>query len=150
MEEDKNDVIEPDLPISPITDKIKIELKATKPWVRFLSILGFISMAFGLFGMAGMTVAMKSVPQDFPGPPMAMMVGMNLIMIVLYFFPALYLFRYASSIGRLLKEDNIESLETALTYQKSFWRFVGILVIVMFVLGIAMAVSMPMFMKQMH
>jgi hypothetical protein len=53
---------------------------------------------------------------------------------VLYFLPALLLFRYASRINDLWTNRSVRALEDALEAQKSFWKFVGILMLVVIVL----------------
>ena len=60
---------------------------------------------------------------------------------LLYIFPSLFLFRYASGIASMLKEDAVRGMESALAAQKSFWRFVGILtVIVLCIYAVVLAV----------
>jgi hypothetical protein len=49
-----------------------------------------------------------------------------LVFAVLYFFPALYLMRYAGAIKRI-GPANPTAMEEALARQASFWRLVGIL-----------------------
>ena len=48
------------------------------------------------------------------------------LMGLLYFFPALHLYRYASRIGDYLGGGQDVQLELALDAQRSFWKFVGI------------------------
>jgi hypothetical protein len=62
---------------------------------------------------------------------------------LLYFFPALFLGRYASRIGNLAASSRTEDLENALDAQKSFWKFMGILtsiVLVLYLLLIIVAI----------
>jgi hypothetical protein len=49
---------------------------------------------------------------------------------LLYFFPALFLFQYASLITRFQNTPDAQSLHAALAKQKSFWKFVGIMMVV--------------------
>jgi hypothetical protein len=46
---------------------------------------------------------------------------------LLYFFPAMYLYRYASGIARLREAGRVDDLDAALDAQRAFWKFVGIL-----------------------
>ena len=72
------------------------------------------------------------------------------LMGLLYFFPSLYLFRYASSIGSLLDGGGAREMEKALSNQKSFWKFAGILTLVSFgfaIFGIIAALVIPQFAK---
>ena len=111
-------------------------LRQTRPWVLFLSILGFIvtglmvlfGVGFGLLGMAG-------------GGGSAVGAGMGLLYIAIsaiYFFPALFLWRYGSRIGGLMAGGQVQDLENALEAQKSFWRFTGILMVVVIVLYVVL------------
>ena len=115
-------------------------LRQTSPWVRFISVLMFIASGFmilsgiimlviGLFGAAtGVgTGGMNSAFMPFFG-------GLYLVMAFLYVMPALYLWRYANRIGVLQQQKSVANLASALEPQKSFWRFVGILMIV-FMIG---------------
>ena len=110
-------------------------LRQTRPWVLFLSVLGFIvtgimvlfGVGFGLLGMAG-------------GGGSVVGAGMGLLYIAIsaiYFFPALFLWRYGSRIGGLMAGGQVQDLENALEAQKSFWRFTGILMAVVIVLYVA-------------
>jgi hypothetical protein len=56
---------------------------------------------------------------------------MYVVMTLLYFVPSLHLGHYASSIGRLVQSGTEDDLEEALGRQRAFWKFVGIMVIVM-------------------
>jgi len=116
-------------------------LRETQPWVRFMGIMGFVSVALmvlvglgmGAFGLAG------------GRPEMMVLVIVYPLMGLLYFFPSLYLVRYASRIAAFNGSQQVGDLEAALSEQKAFWRFVGILTVVglvltalMFVLAIAL------------
>jgi len=81
-------------------------LVETRPWVRFLSILGFIGA--GLMLLAGLAGAMFGL---------LMLVLYGLIGL-LYLVPLLYLFRYASRISELEEVPHVERLEAALDAQE--------------------------------
>ena len=64
-----------------------------------------------------------------------------------YLVPSIYLFRYSSAIGRFLESMAASEMEAALSYQKSFWKFIGIVAIVMFgfaILGVIAAIVIPL------
>jgi hypothetical protein len=52
-------------------------------------------------------------------------------LLVLYFYPILYLHRFAGALKKLLAEGGSKALEEAMRHQKSFWKFAGILTITM-------------------
>jgi len=125
---------------SPDVDAVIYEvnhlLAQTKPWVRFLSVLGFIGTGLAvivfLVGSVGGGVA--------PGPmELIIMVPMG---VLFYLVPSILLWRYANRINDFLGAANPASFSTALTAQKSFWKYLGILALiivaiygVMFVVG---------------
>jgi hypothetical protein len=124
-------------------------LRATKPWVRFLGVLGIIGIVFMALG--GLVFLGLSQSSLLPMPS-----GMRTVLPVAYLLmaglqvpPVVYLNRYASRIARALISASPEDLTDALEAQKSFWRYMGILTLVMMimyvvviVLGIAGAVAM--------
>jgi hypothetical protein len=107
------------------TDKTAAILKETRPWVRFVSIVGFVFSALMIFGgIAGgifLTAIVK--PTEFQGSVLFIYAAFGL----LYLVPSIYLFQYASNIGAFLRIRSARSLDIALESQKSFWKFMGIL-----------------------
>lgn len=128
-----------------VTDSMIDSLRATKPWTKFLAILGFIGVIFMLLSAAFFMFIGNTFPQQKTGPP-AFMGFFYILFSVLYLMPALYLYKYSASIGNFLKSNGALELESALSYQKSFWKFVGIVAligVVLGVLGMAAAIAIP-------
>jgi len=123
-------------------------LRLTKPWVRFLSILGFVSVGFMLLVAAGMVV-FGVVQMAKAGAEGAVLLGMAAVYVVfaiLYLFPSRYLYQYASAIERVATARfKSPEVEQALRLQKSFWKFAGIMALVMLVLyiPILLAIALP-------
>ncbi len=132
-----------------VSDSALGYLDATRPWVKFLAIVGFVFI--GLMVLIGliMTLAFSALPQQ-PGMPAA--VGpvfgiMYLIFAGLYLMPCLFMYRYAKAIAAIPGTGQA-ALEDALKNQKSFWKFMGILMLIMLclyalfiVIGILAAVA---------
>jgi len=122
-------------------------LAATRPWVRLVSILLFAGAGLGLLAAV---VAMAATGQFAGGPP-ALLVGLlQAFSCALYLVPAYFLYKYSGAIGDFLLSGAAAELEVALVCQKSFWKFVGILTLVMTVvalLGIAAAILVPTLMS---
>lgn len=99
-------------------------LKQTRPWVRFLSVLGFM----GTFALAvsGFLRGVGGMAGPVGGMPGLAILGIYVTLSLLYFFPSLFLWRYADCISRLQVTEAAADLESALEAQRSFWRFVGI------------------------
>ncbi len=140
-----------------ITNGIIQQLKKTRPWVLFMAILGFIGTAFMAIGTAGIFMGGGAMLQMAAGPGAAAMpagatmgVGIvYLLMTLFYFFASLYLYKYAGSIKRVVATGSTQDLELALKSQASFWKLVGVLTLLMFILmivGMGAAIIMPMMM----
>ncbi|MEK7723066.1 MAG: hypothetical protein AAB336_01840 [Acidobacteriota bacterium] len=133
-----------------VTSVMIDHLRATKPWVKFLSILMFISV--GLMFLGGLVMMVSfSAPAGMRGAAFGPILGIIYwIFGGLYLAPAYFLFRFASSIDDLLKGGGDVAMEMALGSQKSFWRFIGIttLVVVSFyILFIVLAIGGAMSMR---
>ena len=116
-------------------------LQNTQPWVRFCSILGFVSAgAMVLVGLAAGTVGVITGNLET-----AIMIVVYPLMGVLYVFPSLYLLRYADGIRQFSRSSSQQDLATALDAQRSFWKFVGVLSLVslaLMVIGLTVALAL--------
>lgn len=123
-----------ELSISP-TGRQNLEIAAG--WGNFLAILAFIlvglmviiallmgSMLTSLGAMAG---------EELPFPP-AIFSVFYLIIAAVYFFPALYLFRFASRMKLALRNNSQIDLESSFANLKSLYKFLGIIAIISLVL----------------
>ncbi len=112
-------------------------LRKTKPWVRFMSVIMFIASAFMALGGAFMMAAGAA---GAPGMYGAFVGVVYVVMAVLYIIPAVFLWRYADRIGSFLLQRTPAALTHALEAQKSFWKFVGILTLIVICLYALMAI----------
>lgn len=115
-----------------VSDVMLGSLKSTRPWVMFLAILGFVGLVFMVLGSLMFIVVGSAVTQQaklpaFFGPGFGIL---ELLLALLYFFPCLYLLRYGIAIGNIPRSGQ-DAMEQALKQQKSFWKFMGILMIVL-------------------
>lgn len=136
-----------------ITPGVIRALAGTRPWVRLCSVIGFISIGFMLLAalamLAGGGAAMlngDSGAMPFTGFPVIIGVA-YLVMAALYFYPAIKLWKYGSHIVTLMSSNSVTDLEAALDCQRSFWKFVGIMVIIMivFYVGIGLFAGLAAF-----
>ncbi|MEB4591157.1 DUF5362 family protein [Candidatus Thiothrix sp. Deng01] len=132
-----------------MTDNIVAALRKTRPWVLFLSIMGFIGAAFMALASIPMLMGsalmgnMEGAQAELGIYGTGMMVGMGvmyLLMALVYFMASLYLLRYAGSIKRAVTSLDVADLETALGQQASFWKLAGIMALVFLVLMVVMMV----------
>src|SRR5690606_41717221 len=112
-------------------------------WARFLAIVGFVMVAlmvlFGIFAgsligmMAAMETGMSSMPMNGAmGAIGAMYTVIFLVMAVLYFFPTLYLYRFAT---RTLKAVNgafdVPGFSGGIDSLRKLFTFMGVLTLIM-------------------
>jgi hypothetical protein len=110
-------------PSSTIPASVLEILARTRPWTKFMSIMMFILtglMVLGGLAVLAMPIERKQVAAIVPAA----------ILLLLYLPPALFLWRYSAQVQELQRGGGIAALEEALTAQKSFWKYVGILMIV--------------------
>jgi len=108
-----------------ITPVMRQALAETRPWVLFLSILGFVAGGFGVLAcLGGLVMAMLAMGVAAIVPIIMMLVSAALT--GLYIYAAYLLFSYASQISKFLQSHQTQQLERALVAQKSFWKLVGI------------------------
>jgi DNA-directed RNA polymerase subunit RPC12/RpoP len=122
---------------STIPHGIQRALSQTRPWVIFLSILGFVCGGFMTLGSVGILVA--AVVSGEPG--MILFGPMYLVYAALYLAGSYFLFVYGLRIGSFQRSNSFADLESALVAQKSFWKLVGIVIVVGFVLGVVALVG---------
>lgn len=128
-------------------------LAGTRPWVRFCSIIGFIVtgliflmaavMLFGgaaMFATGGENALTGSLPVIFA--------LVYVVMGLFYLFPSIKLWKYGTHIASLMSSQSMADLEAALESQRSFWKFVGVMILVgiclyilIFVIGMVVAMT---------
>ncbi|MEC3880549.1 DUF5362 family protein [Parapedobacter sp. 10938] len=144
MEENNHVTAVANVPPEPplvINNEIHLFLSETAKWSKFLAIVGFImaaliilaGIAFMIFGSA--FAAQLPAQFAFTG-----MIGViYAVMGLLYYFPAKYLYDFSTYAHQALAIQNQEALVYAFSKLKSFYKFWGIMmVIVLAVYGVAL------------
>lgn len=129
-----------------ILNYIMNSLRATKPWTRLLSILGFIGTGLTVVMGFGIMVGENFIPISPKAPPLLYVGIFYILTSVFYLVPSIWLSKYSSAIDSFLKGGNAIQLGKAIAYQKSFWKFVGILALVFIIvaiLGVLAAILIP-------
>jgi Family of unknown function (DUF5362) len=128
-----------------LTPQARLYLDQTRPWVRFMStvtflsaglmaLLAFVMLVLGMAGgLAGGDRGLGALGGAIGGGLIALL---YLSLACVYIAPGLFLSRYASAIKRLQTNCSAAVLEDAIKHQKSFWRFIGILTIIGIVVGV--------------
>jgi hypothetical protein len=122
----------PATPTSPATatfTSVCLEhMRQTRAWVLFMAILSSIACGLMVLAGIGLSIAGASLGTSTPG-------GLWLIYVVaagIYVPIIVFLFRYASSVQILVARGETADLEAALSSQRSYWKYIGILAIVAF------------------
>lgn len=116
-----------------VSDMTMETMRQTKPWVMLMGVFTLLGSAFMLLAAILMMGVGAMMPRN--GPVSSAVLGLvYLPMAALYVYPGIKLWQYGSAIGRLMATRATSELEAALAQQKSFWKFVGILTLVIVVL----------------
>jgi hypothetical protein len=112
-------------------------LGETARWAKFLAIIGFIgcglAVIFGIFAgsIFGAMGTFGRYGLGGGGAILSVVIGIIYIAIaLLYFFPCLYLFNFASRMQVALRNNDQVQLNSSLRNLKSCYKFLGILMIV--------------------
>lgn len=129
-----------------LLEESKLYVSSTGKWMKFFAILGCIGA--GLLVLAALMMASVGsyIPLDedfgiFGRIGMRLFGIIYLVFAAVYVYPIIYLFR-ASAAARLAVEcnDNVQMTEF-LKNNKSFWKYCGILTIVLFCLYIVLIIG---------
>ncbi len=132
-----------------VTAGMMDSMRSIKPWTKFLAVLGFVFVGLMVLLGAGFMLFASMFPHQknmFP----SFMGFLYILFSILYFVPAFYLYKYSSAIADFLRSNGAGDLESALSYQKSFWKFVGILTLIgilLAILAIAAAIIIPIMVR---
>lgn len=116
-------------------EQSKLYLKETAMWAKFLAILGFVKFGFLL---------LFAIIFPFVAAPIENILGLDLprvlitlfflMMAVVVFFPSNYLYLFAKYTKRALNCNDQDVMRHAFQSLKAYYRYFGILVIVIFCL----------------
>ena len=122
-------------------------LGETARWSRFLAIIGFIycglMVIFGIFFGTIMSVMAPAMGGDAAMSMVGsgLLSGFIIIISLLLFFPAFYLFNFSTKMKKALQHNDQPLLTESLKNLKSFFKFYGIFVIVVLSFYILMFVA---------
>lgn len=138
----------PPSPSGGLTPGIIQALAGTKPWVRFCSVMGFIGSGFMVLG--ALTMMAEGVFAGASGQQgSAVTFGVNigggivyLLIAGLYIIPSIKLWKFGTAILNLMVSQSGVHLDEAMELQRGFWKFVGIMMLIMLVIWGIMLVIM--------
>lgn len=130
-----------------ITPEAVSFLATTAKWTKFLAIIGFIFSGFLI--LAGLVIALffGTFSQEMENTDMMAYftsgsIGIVYIIIAaIYVLPVLYLNNFSNGMSRAVRSGSTERLTYALHNLKRFFKFIGLLMIVMLVIYLIAIVS---------
>ena len=127
-----------------INNKSKSFLKEIAKWAFFLSILGFIGIAFlvilALFSNLIFATIQQAQPQAFPIDLGMTMTITYLFLAVIYFFPVYYLMKFSTKMKKAFASKKDETLADAFELLKSHYKFIGVFTIILLSLYVMLIV----------
>lgn len=107
-------------------------LRETAKWSKFLAIIGFVFIGLVLLILLFAGAGMSSLMSSTYGSAMGGLVGTVVFgaMMLIYLFPCLYLYKFATKMQVALRNNDQESLNKSFENLKSCFKFMGILMIV--------------------
>lgn len=112
-----------------LTDNSLIFMAEVVKWAKFLAICSFVGL--GIMILAGAAMIILQLEGSANGLSAVVMGIFYILMAALYFFPAIYLYRFATASAEAIEKLNDDILEEGLENLKSLFRFTGILMITM-------------------
>lgn len=122
-------------PVMILTDEAKYYLYESGRWAVFLGIIGFVFCGLLILGSFFVKDLLNTTSSLSPTPnPLAAMGGavsiVYILTAVMYFFPSFFLYQFGSKIKNGLNFDHQEKVNEALHQLKSYFKFWGIITIV--------------------
>lgn len=107
-------------------------LTEIRKWVNFLAIMGFVGVGIMvIFGLFAGSIFTRTFSQMGTGTPFPSFLGyIYIVFALIYFFPALYLYKFGANLKVALGRRDSKSLELAFENLKSHYKFIGIMVII--------------------
>ena len=115
----------------------KAHLTEAAKWARFLAIVGFVFLgliiAAGIFLSISLATSMSGIDATETGFGAAYGIGMAavyLVLVLIWFFPLLFLLRFSNGAKRALAGNDQTALNSAFQNLKICFRYVGIITII--------------------
>jgi hypothetical protein len=141
--------INPETPMLLISDTSKVNLLIAARWAKFLSIVGFVTcvimliISFFMGAIFSSANPMKGFPTSGGAlsPSLAsghflsyVMTGFYIVFSILYFFPTLYLYRFATKLKLALIHVDQDNLDGSFLNISKMFRFIGICTLILLIL----------------
>lgn len=111
-----------------LTDNSLIFMTEAVKWAKFLAICSFVGL--GIMVLVGAGVILIQFQGQENGFSALIMGVFYILMAALYFFPTMYLYRFATASADAMEKLNDDTFEEGLENLKSLFRFTGISMII--------------------
>ncbi|MEJ7558408.1 MAG: hypothetical protein WKF66_08885 [Pedobacter sp.] len=133
-----NENQEPEPVLLTITEDVRSFIYETSKWTKFLSIVGFVftglmillSLSVGAI-MSSMNTMVGAQNNPYAAMGTGFLTVFLLITAAIYFYPSFILFKFSTAAKQAVLYGDQESLSVAMGKMKSFFKFWGILLIVL-------------------
>ena len=119
------------------------ELRMTRPWVRLMGVLGLLGATLMFLG--SIVTIVGGLAGGGQGVALLGVGFAYLLVGCLYAYPFWKLVKYGSAISQAEQTASVADIEVALSHQRSFWRFVGILTVIVIAFYLLGAVALIAF-----
>lgn len=119
-------------------------LKSSANWSYFIGIIFIVFLILGSLGVIISMVSMLFVSNSM----LLISIGsiiFSLLFLLLYYFPIIYLIKSSSKIKKGINTSSIQILEEGFLYKRKFWRFLGILTIIMLLFYVLTFIGLAIF-----
>jgi hypothetical protein len=114
-----------------LNDNALFYLRSVSPWLRFLGVVYYIVCGLMVAGGLVMLIAAPLIADfDFDGETSFLMGVLYLISAVITFLPARFMYSFGARLRNYFLSSTEKELELAFKYNKAFWKFCGITMII--------------------
>ena len=120
-----------------VTENSKKYLKIASSWSKFMAILKFVAIGFMIL-TALVLLAAGSAMESYAGKSIpSFALGLcYLVAAIVAFFPARFLYLFSQKAANALAINDTLEIEKAFKNLKSYWKFTGIMTIIILALSI--------------
>lgn len=129
-----------------VNSSSKIFLREISKWAKFLSIISFIGIGLLFIFSVFIKIFYNSIVPNIQVLPFDLGIVLliySFIIGVLCFIPSYYLLQFSNKIKKALETNNDETLSNALELLKSYYKFIGVFMIIiisLYVLSIVVSI----------
>ncbi len=115
-----------------ISEAITHMLEKTRPWVKFISIMGYVATCISILAAISLWTFGRNMFREMGDSGIAFSIfigGVYLVFGLLYLIPSSKLWDLAASLGEV-ETDPILGIEESIESQRVFWKTAGIMILV--------------------